>query len=49
MKYDWSQQDPDLYVNSIILTEKLLHVAGPSPGNFKLPPASDVDGDTRWE
>ena len=29
MKYDWSQQDPDLYVNSIVLTEKFLYVAGP--------------------
>ena len=29
IKYDWSQHDPDLYVNSIILTEKLLYVAGP--------------------
>jgi len=29
IKYDWSQYDPDLYVNAIILTEKLLYVAGP--------------------
>ena len=29
IKYDWSQNDPDLYVNSIILTEKLLYIAGP--------------------
>ena len=29
IKYDWSQYDPDLYVNSIALTEKLLYVAGP--------------------
>jgi len=29
IKYDWSQHDPDLYVNSIVLTEKLLYVAGP--------------------
>jgi outer membrane protein assembly factor BamB len=29
MKYDWSQHDPDLYVNSIVLTEKWLYVAGP--------------------
>ncbi|NQT87110.1 hypothetical protein HQ560_10115 [bacterium] len=29
IKYDWSQHDPDLYVNSIILTEKFLFIAGP--------------------
>ena len=29
IKYDWSQNDPDLYVNSIVLTDKLLYVAGP--------------------
>jgi len=29
IKYDWSQHDPDLYVNSIVLTETLLYVAGP--------------------
>ncbi len=29
IKYDWSQHDPDLYVNSIVLTENLLYVAGP--------------------
>ena len=29
MVYDWSQNDPDLYANSIILTEKLLFIAGP--------------------
>jgi hypothetical protein len=29
IKYDWSQYDPDLYVNSIVLTEELLYVAGP--------------------
>jgi hypothetical protein len=28
IKYDWSQHDPDLYVNSIILTETLLYIAG---------------------
>jgi len=29
IKYDWSQHDPDLYVNSIVLTEELLFIAGP--------------------
>lgn len=29
MIYDWSQNDPDLFVNSIILTDKLLYIAGP--------------------
>jgi outer membrane protein assembly factor BamB len=29
IKYDWSQHDPDLYVNSIVLTDTLLYVAGP--------------------
>jgi len=29
IKYDWSQYDPNLYVNAIVLTEKLLYVAGP--------------------
>jgi len=29
IKYDWSQHDPNLYVNSIVLTEKLLYIAGP--------------------
>jgi len=29
IKYDWSQHDPDLYVNSITLTDKLLYIAGP--------------------
>jgi hypothetical protein len=29
IKYDWSQHDPDLYVNSIVLTEESLYLAGP--------------------
>lgn len=29
IKYDWSQNDPALYVNSMILTDKLLYAAGP--------------------